>query len=54
MTLFFDPQTAGGLLISIDQQDAAQLEQITGEAGTPAVRVGRVVERAHGKPIRLI
>src|ERR1700755_344943 len=54
MTLFFDPQTAGGLLISIDEQDAAQLEQITGEAGTPAVRIGQVVERADGKPIRLI
>jgi selenide,water dikinase len=54
MTLFFDPQTAGGLLISIDEQDAAQLEQITREAGTPAVRIGRVVERADGKPIRLI
>jgi selenide, water dikinase len=54
MTLFFDPQTAGGLLISIDGRDAARLEQITGEAGTPAVRIGRVVERADGKPIRLI
>jgi selenide,water dikinase len=54
MTLFFDPQTAGGLLISIDEQGADQLEQITGEAGTPAVRIGRVVERARGKPIRLI
>ena len=54
MTLFFDPQTAGGLLISIDERDAARLEQITGEAGTPAVRIGRIVERADGKPIRLI
>ena len=54
MTLFFDPQTAGGLLISIDERDAARLEQITGEAGTPAVRIGRVVKRADGKPIRLI
>lgn len=53
MTLFFDPQTAGGLLISIDARDAARLEEITGEAGTPAVRIGRVVERADGKPIRL-
>jgi selenide,water dikinase len=54
MTLFFDPQTAGGLLISIDEHDAARLEQITSAAGTPAVRIGRVVERAHDKPIRLI
>jgi selenide, water dikinase len=54
MTLFFDPQTAGGLLISIDERDGARLEQITGAAGTPAVHIGRVVERADGKPIRLI
>src|SRR5271154_1235055 len=54
MMLFFDPQTAGGLLISIDARDAARLEQITGETGTPAVRIGQVVERANGKPIRLI
>ncbi len=54
MMLFFDPQTAGGLLISIDERDAARLEQITREAGTPAVRIGQVVERADGKPIRLI
>jgi selenide, water dikinase len=54
MTLFFDPQTAGGLLISIDERDAPQLEQITGQAGTPAICIGQVVERADGKPIRLI
>jgi selenide,water dikinase len=54
LTLFFDPQTAGGLLISIDERDAARLEEITSAAGTPAVRIGRVVERGNGKPIRLI
>jgi len=54
MTLFFDPQTAGGLLISIDERDAARLGEMTDAAGTPAVRIGRVVEREHGKPIRLI
>jgi selenide,water dikinase len=54
LTLFFDPQTAGGLLISIDEKDAADLERITGNAGTPAVRIGKVVPRAAGKPIRLI
>ena len=54
LTLFFDPQTAGGLLISIDEHDAVQLEQITGDAGTPAIRIGRVLERADGKPIRLV
>lgn len=54
LTLFFDPQTAGGLLISIHRDDAATLEKITREAGTPALRIGRVVERGDGKPIRLI
>ncbi len=54
MTLFFDPQTAGGLLISIDQRDAAQLERLTLDAGTPAIRIGRVLEREGGKPIRLV
>jgi selenide,water dikinase len=54
MTLFFDPQTAGGLLISIDERDAARLERISAEAGTPAARIGRVLERADGKPIRVI
>jgi hypothetical protein len=41
-------------LISLDERDAPRLEQITGEAGTPAIRIGRVVERADGKPIILI
>jgi hypothetical protein len=30
------------------------MEQITSEAGTPAVRIGQIVERADRKPIRLI
>ena len=54
LTLFFDPQTAGGLLISIDERDAARLAEITGNVGTPAIRIGRVLERADGKPIRLV
>ena len=54
MTLFFDPQTAGGLLISIDPSDASQLEQLTRKAGTPAICIGRVIERGEGKPIELV
>lgn len=54
MTLFFDPQTAGGLLISIAPADADQLESLTREAGTPAVRIGRVIQRGEGKPIVLV
>jgi selenide,water dikinase len=54
LTLIFDPQTAGGLLISINPTDADQLEQLTCEAGTPAIRIGRVIERGEGKPIELV
>lgn len=54
LTIFYDPQTAGGLLISIDPSDAEQLEQLTRVAGTPAIRIGRVVERGEGKPIRFV
>jgi selenophosphate synthase len=54
MHLFFDPQTAGGLLISIDERDAAELVRITGETGTSAVRIGQVLPRGEGKPIRLV
>ena len=54
MTLFFDPQTAGGLLISIDPADADKLEELTRQAGTPAIRIGRVIERGEGKPIQLV
>ncbi len=54
LTLFFDPQTAGGLLISIEADEAADLERISAEAGTPAVRIGKVVARADGKPLRFV
>lgn len=54
LTIFYDPQTAGGLLISIDPRDADQLEQLTRAAGTPAIRIGRVMERGEGKPIRFV
>jgi selenide, water dikinase len=45
LDLLYDPQTSGGLLISLPQHDAAKL--------TRAYPVGRVRERA-GKPIRLL
>jgi len=44
-SLLYDPQTSGGLLISLAEPDAARL------AGT--YQIGRVVERGE-KPIRLI
>ncbi len=47
--LLYDPQTSGGLLISLPEADAAALErEIPG-----ACRVGRVVARAE-KPVRIV
>jgi selenide,water dikinase len=48
-TLLYDPQTAGGLLISLPEADADALV----ERVSSAYRVGRVLERGI-KPIRLV
>jgi selenide,water dikinase len=42
-TLFFDPQTAGGLLISVSAEDAAPLLGALQNAGVPAVEIGEVL-----------
>jgi hypothetical protein len=42
------------LLSFVKRTGAMRLEQITGEAGTPAVHIGQVVEREDGQSIRLI
>ena len=47
--LLYDPQTSGGLLISLPEADAARLEQ----ALEGAYRIGRVLERG-AKAIHLI
>ncbi len=48
-TLFFDPQTAGGLLISVAAADAARLAAELHKAGVPAVEIGEVLP--HTKPL---
>lgn len=48
-TILFDPQTAGGLLISVASEDAAPLGQALNAAGVPAVEIGEVVSRT--KPV---
>jgi len=47
--LLYDPQTSGGLLISLPEADAAALEQAFPEA----YRIGRVTEKGQ-KPLRLV
>lgn len=48
-TLLFDPQTAGGLLISVSAAGAGVLTSALQDAGVPAVEIGQVT--AHTKPL---
>jgi len=43
--ILFDPQTAGGLLISVAAEDASALLRALNAAGVPAVEIGEVVAR---------
>ena len=47
--LLFDPQTAGGLLISVASAESAKLTQSLAAAGVSAVEIGKVVART--KPL---
>jgi selenide, water dikinase len=42
-TILFDPQTAGGLLISVAAQDSAVLTHALNDAAVPAVEIGEVL-----------
>jgi len=48
-TLLFDPQTAGGLLISVASEDSAELGRALKAAGVAAVDIGEVLPP--GKPL---
>ncbi len=48
-TLLFDPQTAGGLLISVSSEDAVPLTRALQDASVPVLEIGRVVART--KPL---
>ena len=49
-TILFDPQTAGGLLISVAADSAAALTRALQSAGVPAVEIGEVVPKSE-RPI---
>jgi selenide, water dikinase len=48
-TILFDPQTAGGLLISVAADDSAELTRALNAAGVVAVEIGEVLPS--GKPL---
>ena len=48
-TLLFDPQTAGGLLISVAAEDAGPLARALQDVGVPAVEIGEAIPRT--KPL---
>jgi selenide,water dikinase len=48
-TMLYDPQTAGGLLISASSEDADDLQRALAAAGVPAARIGEVLPSA--KPL---
>ena len=48
-TIMYDPQTAGGLLLSVAREDAAPLLESLQAAGVPAVQIGEVLKQ--GKPL---
>jgi selenide, water dikinase len=50
--LLFDPQTAGGLLISVEKTQADQLAQALTDAGLTAARIGEVLPK--GSPRILV
>jgi selenide,water dikinase len=42
-TLLFDPQTAGGLLISVAEDRAEELVTVLNSAGIPAAEIGEIL-----------
>lgn len=52
--LFYDPQTAGGLLMAVDPADADELERALCAAVPQARRIGLVEEYTGGARIRLV
>ena len=51
LALLYDPQTSGGLLVSVDPQQAGQAETALQSAGVAPARVGHVVEASKTKVV---
>jgi selenide,water dikinase len=49
VTLLYDPQTAGGLLISVASPDAGRLVSALHNSGVPAAAIGDVTERERAR-----
>jgi selenide,water dikinase len=47
LQLLHDPQTSGGLLVSVDGAAVGECQRRLEEAGCPAWRIGRVEGRSH-------
>jgi selenide,water dikinase len=46
-TILFDPQTAGGLLLSVANEHSNNLSSTLNAAGAPAVDIGEIVPKGH-------
>jgi selenide, water dikinase len=44
-TILYDPQTAGGLLLSVAREDAQRLTTALRDAGVPAVEIGQAIPK---------
>ncbi len=44
-TILYDPQTAGGLLLSVAREDAQRLTAALRDAGVPAVEIGEAISK---------
>jgi selenide,water dikinase len=44
-TILYDPQTAGGLLLSVAREDAQRLTAALRDAGVPAVEIGQALPK---------
>ena len=52
--MLFDPQTAGGLLIAVDEADADRFYEALKTAVPSAQRIGVIMPKTDGKRIKLV